>query len=120
MKGLRWALILLAQAVSTFIWSYFAAQTMWLSARFFNVSYYAILPVLGGVSAYFAVRKGLNNYLAWLLPCLSGMAAHYAAFYYLPLSAGPAFVCAAVSVIGAATGAAANKFGRGSGGSNGK
>lgn len=122
MKKLDWALILLMQAISAFVWSCLVTLLMVVEpACLYKAASWALLPLLGGASAYFACVKGLNNYVAWILPCVCGVAAHYAVFFVLPKSPGPTFLCAVVSVIGAATGDTHKKFLRGKGGvGNGK
>ena len=60
-------------------------------------------PVAGGASAFWVVRRGLSNYLAWIAPPVT----LYAAFLALwgdapPLSA--ALLCALAAFIGAAAG----------------
>lgn len=65
---------------------------------------WAFIPLLGAISAFFAVVKGVNSYLAWLVPpftaTLSGL---IVSMGYLP-GAGSVIVCAFVSLAGSAAG----------------
>jgi hypothetical protein len=65
---------------------------------------WGIWPALGLFSAYMVTVRGVNNFLAWVAPPLAGLMAHYFAFFYLPASAGPFFICALTSIVGAAAG----------------
>lgn len=104
MKKLRYPLLLLLQAAGMLVLSYLLLSLLWVSGTLYQVSAWAVLPLLGAVSAYLVTVKGINCYLGWIAPPAMGLLAHYLAFFYLPASAGPFFVCAVVSVIGAAAG----------------
>ena len=62
-----------------------------------------LMPLLGGVSAYWATKKGLLNYAAWIAPPLCQALGHMAVWFYPP-SPGPVLVCVFVSIVGAAAG----------------
>ena len=96
--------LLLAQIAVTLAASYLGALALLLGGVAYGACQWALLPLLGAVSAYFVTVRGVSNYLAWIAPPFMGIIAHYLAFFYLPPTAGPFFVCAAVSVVGAATG----------------
>ena len=68
-----------------------------------------LMPLLGAVSAYFATRHGVNNYLAWLAPPLCAYLAHYIVTTYAPSDAGPTLLTAFLSIIGAAAGHVRNE-----------
>ena len=64
---------------------------------------WGLIPGLGGYTAFWAVRRGLLNYAAWLAPPLCLYAAHFAVWGYAP-SAGAALWCAFCALVGAAAG----------------
>ena len=101
MKTLK---LLLFQAGAMLILSWLCAHALWLGNWTYTACQWALLPVAGAVSAYIITLRGVNNYLAWILPPLMAVAGHYLAFFYPQSSAGPLFVCAVVSVVGAAAG----------------
>jgi hypothetical protein len=96
--------LLLAQLVITIAASYLGAKALYLGAAVYGVCQWGLMPLLGGVVSYKITVRGVNNYLAWFIPPLSGIAAHYLAFFYMPLSPGPFLVCALASIVGAAAG----------------
>ena len=104
MKLLKGFLLMLAQFVCMAIISYVMFNTLWLSRLVYNICMWGLWPVVGLFSAYRVTVRGVNNFLAWIAPPLAGLAAHYLAFFFLPPSAGPFFICALTSVVGAATG----------------
>ena len=61
------------------------------------------VPLAGAWTACAAVRGGLWNYAAWVAPPACLFAAHYGLWRFAP-PAGPALLCAFVSLVGAATG----------------
>jgi hypothetical protein len=77
---------------------------LWVDPALYEVGVWALVPAFGAVSAYFTTVKGLSNYASWLMPPLMAAFGHYLAFFYPPESAGPTFLCAVLSVVGAATG----------------
>ena len=60
-------------------------------------------PLAGLVTACQAVRRGLNNYLAWIPPAPCLYLANLAVWGYAP-PAGPALLTALASLVGAAAG----------------
>jgi hypothetical protein len=67
------------------------------------------VQIAGALSAYYAVRSGLSNYFAWIMP-----PALYASMPWLiigyPPEAGPMLLCALISIMGAAAGVEMNKI----------
>jgi len=76
----------------------------------YTVSIYVLIPLLGAISAFYTVDKGINAYLAWLVPpicaTISGL---IASMGYLP-EAGSVILCAFISLTGAAAGETAKRF----------
>ena len=68
---------------------------------------WGLAPAAGLFSACRAVRRGLNNYLAWLAPAPCLYAMHYLIWGYSP-PAGPALLTAFLSLVGAAAGQVIN------------
>lgn len=73
-----------------------------------SVISWALIPLLGAFTAYRCVMRGLNNYAAWIAPPVCMVAAALIIWGYVP-HAGPVFVCAFISLVGAAAGEVANK-----------
>jgi len=112
MKFIRYAGMLLGQLVCMLLCAYLLYNTIWLSRTLYAAAVWAILPVIGLLSAYMVTIKGVNNYLAWIAPPLAAVAAHYLAFFYMPSSPGPLLICALCAIVGAAAGDVKNKFER--------
>jgi hypothetical protein len=64
---------------------------------------WALIPIVGAVTACKCVLHGLNNYAAWIAPPVCGVAASLILWGYVP-HAGPILVCAFISLVGAAAG----------------
>ena len=64
---------------------------------------WALIPIVGAVTACKCVLHGLNNYAAWIAPPVCTVAASLILWGYVP-HAGPVLVCAFVSLVGAAAG----------------
>ena len=64
---------------------------------------WAGVPLAGLLTACAAVRRGLNNYAAWIAPPACLFAAHFALWDFSP-SAGAALLTALTSLVGAAAG----------------
>ena len=69
---------------------------------------WAVVPLAGLLTACRTVRRGLNNYLAWIAPPACLFAVHYALWRYSP-SAGAAILTAFTSLVGAAAGDVLNR-----------
>lgn len=112
MRFLKGLLIVFAQLLGLVVISYLAYLSLYRGRVFYNVCSWAILPLLGMISAYMVTVHGVNNYLAWIAPPTAGLAAHYLSFFYMPDSAGPSLVCAFASIVGAAAGDVSKKLKR--------
>ena len=84
-----------------------------LSLAFVHPALYAALiwagvPLAGLFTACRAVRRGLNNYIAWLAPAPCLYAAHAALWGFAP-AAGAGLLTAFLSLVGAAAGQVLNQ-----------
>lgn len=104
MRKIAWPVALLIQAAAALAVAYGASQLLWISPALYAAGAWALVPAFGAASAYWATVRGLSNYAAWIAPPVAAVLGHYLAFFYPPQSAGPAFVCAVLSVVGAAAG----------------
>ncbi len=105
---LRWLWAWLLQAVVMLAVSLVASLTYPLSPVLYGALLWAAVPLAGMFTACRATRRGLNNYLAWLLPAPCLYAAHYALWRFSP-SAGAALLTAFLSLVGAAAGDVLNR-----------
>lgn len=110
----HWALILAAQtAIMLAASALLQAGSLSLPTQAAALAYacvmWGVLPVLGGISSYLATRRGLNNYAAWIMPCICQAAAHYLLTGMPPESAGMVFLTAALSLVCAAAGEEMNR-----------
>ena len=102
-KRLMWLWIWLIQFAAMLALSLLAALSI-LGGRFVHIlCLWILLPAIGGVSACVATRKGLLNYFAWIAPPAMEFVANRIVWGYAPEVA-PVFLCAFVSLVGAATG----------------
>lgn len=69
---------------------------------------WAGMPLAGLFASCRAVRRGLNNYLAWLAPAPCLYAAHYALWGFSP-AAGAGLLTAFFALVGAAAGQVLNQ-----------
>jgi hypothetical protein len=67
-----------------------------------------IIQIAGTLSAYYAVRTGLSNFFAWIMPPVLYTSIPWLIIGYPP-GAGPMLLCALVSIMGAAAGVEINK-----------
>jgi hypothetical protein len=67
-----------------------------------------VTQIAGALSAYYAVRTGLGNFIAWFMPPVLYAFLPWLIIGYPP-GAGPMFLCALMSIIGAAAGVEMNK-----------
>ena len=100
---LRGLLILLIQAVCCFAVALGISLTLYIGGVLYNLCLWGLMPVFGALSACIATIKGVNNYLAWIVPPSAVMLAWVIQWGY-SITPGPIFVCALISLIGAATG----------------
>lgn len=81
-----------------------------------RIMQWGALPAFAGYSAYRAVRRGLNPYLAFLLPAPIMVAAYWGITGMPPQYTMAVFLCALISLLGAATGYEVNRRGPEDGG----
>ena len=99
----RWILAWAIQIGEALAAGLAAALALGLGAIPYGVALWGVAPLAGLSSSCQAVRRGLNNYLAWLAPAPCLIAAHALVWGYLP-GAGPALLTALTSLVGAAAG----------------
>lgn len=104
MKIFKGFLLIAAQYAAMAVISYILFNTLWLNRTVYNICAWGIWPLFGLISSYMVTVRGVNNFLAWIAPPLAGLTAHYLAFFFMPSTAGPFFVCALMSIVGAAAG----------------
>ena len=104
----KWLRVLLVQAAATLAVFCLLALSLWLGGFWHNLFQWVLTPAAGFISACIATRAGLLNYAAWIIPPLAQIAAGIILWGY-PAGAGPVFLCAFVSLVGAATGEVLNR-----------
>lgn len=102
-KRIKWPWVLLLQMIATLAVFSLLSLSLWLGGFVHGLCLWFITPVAGFFSACIATRAGLLNYAAWLIPPLAQVAAGLMLWGYSP-NAGPVFLCAFISLVGAATG----------------
>ena len=102
--------LLLVQLALTAVASYLGALALYMGPAVYGVCQWALLPIIGAAISYGITVRGVNNYLAWIIPPVTAAGAHYLAFFYMPPSAGPVMVCALASIVGAAAGDVVKKI----------
>jgi len=100
---IKWPLILLLQIIATLGLFCLLSLSLWLGSFVHGLVLWGITPIAGFISACIATRAGLLNYAAWPVPPLAQLAAELILWGY-PSRVGPVFLCAFVSLVGAATG----------------
>ena len=73
-----------------------------------DVALWALMPLAGLLTACLAVRRGLNNYLAWIAPAACVYAAFMLLYRFAP-PAGAGLLTAFASLVGAAAGEVLNQ-----------
>jgi len=70
---------------------------------FVGIGYWGFLPIFGFCTSLWLTLRGVNCYLAWLLPpiCMGGVPWLLIGY---PPPIGSAFLCAIISLVGAASG----------------
>ena len=111
-RRISWPLIWLIQAAAMLALGMLAAFSTLLGVLAHGAFLWALMPLGGMAAGFFATRKGLNNYLAWLAPPLMEIAASLLIWGYSP-SVGPVFLCGFLSLVGAAAGEVYKRQGRG-------
>ncbi len=109
-RSRRWPLVWLLQAVAALALGVLTALALWLGGFVHGAFLWLFMPLGGAASAYIAVRRGLNNYLAWLAPPLMELLGNLLVWGYPP-SVGPVFLCGFIALVGAATGEVRNRQG---------
>lgn len=100
---LRAVVIVLLECALALLCGWLTALSKCLGGAAHFIVLWLLEPLSGAVAAYLATARGLNNYLAWLAPPAFLYLAWYFTWTYA-IEPGPAFVCALLSIIGAAAG----------------
>lgn len=100
----RWALAWLIQVVEMLAVGALAALAAGAGPVVRGLALWLAAPAAGLLTSCQAVRRGLNNYLAWLAPAPCLWAANLAIWGFSP-PAGAALATAFASLVGAAAGA---------------
>lgn len=100
---LKWLWILLVQIISMFALYALMSLSLWLGSFLHGVCLWVLMPIAGLISACMATRKGLLNYIAWLIPPAAQVFSNLLLWGYSP-SVAPVFVCGFLSLVGAAAG----------------
>ena len=102
-RRIGWPLIWLIQAAAALLLGVLTALSAWLGGVVHGAFLWAVMPLGGMAAGCIATRGGLNNYLAWLAPPLMEVLGSLLVWGYSP-QAGPVFLCAFLSLVGAAAG----------------
>ena len=104
----KYTSIFIAQAALLF----FAAFIVYLlrpAGILFAILYYAVFPLMSGYASYKIVRRGINAYLAWILPPVAqSLAGFLASMGFSPDLIG-ILITAIVSLVASAAGDVKNK-----------
>lgn len=110
-KKLHWALAMAMECALLGLTAALFSLSEWLPVIISNVCLWAGYPLAAAVAAYFATRKGVNNYAAWIPGPVIFPLVYWLVWNYLP-SAAPAFISALAAIVGAAAGETKNQFER--------
>ena len=80
-----------------------ASLSLGLHPWAYNLMLWVVAPLLGALTAFQAVRRGLLNHAAWIAPPACLCIAHTLIWGYLP-HAGAMLLCAFIALVGAAAG----------------
>jgi len=105
---LKWLWILLIQLASMLLLSLLLEQSYFLGIWPHRLCTWVVFPVAGLFSACMATRRGLLNYAAWIAPPAMQFLGYYILWSYF-ITPGPVFLCAFVSLVGAAAGDVLNR-----------
>ena len=108
MKKWNWPAAWLVQLAEMLAAGILAALTDMLSSVISGIMFWAVIPVLGMLSACMATRRGLLNYAAWIAPPVCLWLTYYLIWNYSP-QPGPVLLCALLSLVGAAAGEVLNQ-----------
>ena len=111
MKRFGWLIVWLVQAAAVFALGCVLALSLWLNHALYSACMWALMPLVGFISAYLATVKGLLNYAAWIAPPVAMTLSHMVVWYYPPATAA-ILLCAFVSLVGAAAGEVKLQFGK--------
>ena len=103
MMRMKWPIVWLIQMVGMLAVSVLIALSYYLGSVLHGILFWGGLSIAGFAAACWATVSGLLNYAAWIMPPVMGFLGHYLVWDYMP-NAGPVFLCAFVSLVGAATG----------------
>jgi len=107
----KWWLWWILQFISTLILSVLAAYCYYLGSVIHNILIWGLLPLFGAFTACLCTVRGLWNYAAWIVPPVTALLGNSIVFGF-PLTPGPVFMCAFISLIGAATGEVLKRSGK--------
>ena len=99
----KWLLILLIQLISMLALGALISLSVIPGKVFHGICQWGVMPICGFISACMATKKGLLNYAAWIAPPVMEVFGNLLVWGYSP-SIGPVFLCAFISLVGAATG----------------
>ena len=102
-RALKWPLILLIQFLAMLALGALTALSLFLGGSIHKLCVWGLFPLCGMSSACIATRLGLLNYAAWLVPPAAEFVSHALIWGYSP-EVGPVFLCAFLSLVGAAAG----------------
>lgn len=108
----RWALVWLIQALAALGLGALTALSLWLGGYVHAAFLWLVMPLGGAAAGYLAVRRGLNNYLAFLAPPLMELLGSLLVWGQL-CAPGPVFLCGFLSLVGSAAGEVRNSQRRG-------
>lgn len=103
----RWIVALGLQILEMLAAGLLAALSYGAGAGLYAALIWAGVPLAGLFTACRAVRRGLNNYAAWIAPAPCLFAAYYLLWGFSP-AAGAGLVTALLSLVGAAAGEVLN------------
>ncbi len=98
-----WLKALIIQVLCALGAGFLASLAAGLSPVVSALALWLFMPLAGALTAFQAVRRGLLNYAAWIPPMACLYLSHYLLWHYAP-PAGPALLCAFISLVGAAAG----------------
>ena len=102
-KRMKWPVVWLLQFAAMLLASALTALSLWLGGTIHGLMSWLFMPAAGFVSALIVTRSGLLNYAAWIAPPVMMFLGHWIFWAYSP-KVGPVFLCAFISLVGAAAG----------------
>ena len=104
----KWLWILLIQCISMLAFGALISLSIIPGKVFHGICLWGVAPIAGFISACMATRRGLLNYAAWIAPPAMEVFGSLLVWGYSP-AMGPVFLCAFISLVGAATGEVLNR-----------